>query len=183
MILRLELAKDHYAMPKARTRSPLVSKDAEGRPPVGALLRINYQTTRSRQFKALIEHGFDDLNQALLTVMVCPFLDDVHPSDLAVQTNMTSQAMNHLLGRLETLGYVSRRAKKRRSRTLVFLTRRGWRAVGTARQAEKQLEAEWATILGRKRFNEFLDTLRQLSSSDAHADLPLPRRGRKTRVI
>jgi hypothetical protein len=33
--------------------------------------------TRERQFKALIEHGFGDLNQALLSVMVYPYPDRV----------------------------------------------------------------------------------------------------------
>ncbi len=147
---------------------------------VGALLRMTYQVTRERQFRALIEHGFGDLNQALLNVMVYPYPDRVRPGELAERTNMTKQAMNYLLGQLETLGYIERRAEKGNSRRLVFLTRRGWQVVETARAAVKEAEVEWAAILGQKRFGEFMDTLRRLSSIDRKpAGLPaLLRRGR-----
>jgi DNA-binding MarR family transcriptional regulator len=166
-------------MPEVRKKPTLIAERRHHRSmPVGAMLRVTYQMIRERQFAALIDRGFNDLNQALLNVMVYPFPDGAHPSDLAARTNMTKQATNHLLGRLETLGYVERRAEKRRSSTLVFLTRRGKRAVETVRDAASQVGAEWATILGQKRFSEFLDTLRQLSSGDTHAggDPASPRR-------
>jgi DNA-binding MarR family transcriptional regulator len=156
-------------MSKARNRSSLVSAHSQHKPLVGGLLRVTYQMARQRQLKALIDEGFDDLNQALLNVMIYPFPNGVHPSDLAARTNMTKQAMNHLLGKLETLGYIKRRADKRRSSTLVFLTRQGLQAVKTVREATSLVEAEWVKILGQKRFNEFLDALGQLSSGDSRA--------------
>ena len=72
-------------------------------PFVGALLRIAYQVTRKHQLKALKEHGFDDLNQALLNAMVYPHPDGIRPGDLAERINMTKQATNYLLGQLEAL--------------------------------------------------------------------------------
>src|SRR5689334_395063 len=79
---------------------------------IGALLRMAYQTTRRRQFGALVERGFTDLNQALLNVLVYPYPHGVRPSDWAERTYMTRQAMNYLLGQLEALGYVERRAEE-----------------------------------------------------------------------
>lgn len=174
------MVKEFYVMPKAQKPSP--AKAGAGQRPVlvGALLRMTYQLTRERQFTALIENGFGDLNQALLSVMIYPYPDGARPLELAERTNMTKQAMNYLLGQLEALGYVERRAGKGSSRRLVFLTRRGWQAVDTIRAAVKEVEAEWAETLGEKRFGEFTEMLRQLSKIDATpaGDRTLLRRGR-----
>jgi DNA-binding MarR family transcriptional regulator len=123
-----------------------------------------YRMTRQRQLRALVDAGFTDLNQALLNVLVYPYPDDIRPSDWAERTYMTKQAMNYLLGQLEMLGYVERRAKKGGNRRLVFLTARGWRVVETQRAAVRQLEKEWAAVVGKKRFSEFVSTLRELSA-------------------
>jgi DNA-binding MarR family transcriptional regulator len=98
--------------------------------------------------------------------MVYPHPDGVRPSELAKRTNMTKQAMNYLLLQLETLGYIERRAENGDRRRLVYLTRRGWQVVDTMRAAVKQIEAEWTAILGLKRFEQFMDMLRQLSAID-----------------
>ena len=171
-------------MPKAVNSSPSATGSAQRQILVGALLRTTYQVTRERQFRALIEHGFGDLNQSLLSVMVYPYPDRARPGELAERTNMTKQAMNYLLGQLETLGYIERRAEKGNSRRLVFLTRRGWQAVETIRAAVKEVEAEWAAVLGQKRFDELIEMLRQLSSNDATApgQPTLLRRGRAADV-
>lgn len=138
-------------------------ENAGGRQPqVGALLRMAYQVTRKHQLKALKEHGFSDLNQALLNVMVYPHPDGIRPSDLAERINMTKQATNYLLGQLEALGYIERKAQKGSTRRLVFLTRRGWDSIDLHRAAILEIEAQWAKAIGRKRFKEFKQTLEQL---------------------
>src|SRR5262245_47628149 len=174
-------SRDFTSMPKVRKMHPAKAGSGQRPPPlVGALLRMTYQVTRERQLKALVERGFADLNQALISVMVYPHPDGVRPGELAERTNMTKQAMNYLLGQLEKLAYIERRAEKGRSRRLVYLTRRGWQAIETLLSAVKEVEAEWAAVLGQKRFDEFLDTLRQLSLIDTKAagQPSLPRRGR-----
>jgi DNA-binding MarR family transcriptional regulator len=169
-----------------KSRKPSLAKAGSGQRQilVGALLRMAYQVTRERQFKALIENGFGDLNQALLSVMVYPYPDRARPGDLAERSNMTKQAMNYLLGQLETLGYIERRAENGNIRRLVFLTRRGWQAVETIRAAVKEVEAEWAAVLGQKRFDELIEMLQQLSSIDAKTpnQRTLLRRGRAADV-
>jgi DNA-binding MarR family transcriptional regulator len=154
-------------MSSVRNTSAGVPRDGRRPPFVGALLRIAYQETRARSLRALEEQGFGDLNQALLNVMVYPHPDGVRPSELAKRTNMTKQAMNYLLLQLEALGYIERRAENGDRRRLVFLTRRGWQVVDTMRAAVKQIEAEWTAILGVKRFEQFMDMLRQLSAIGA----------------
>lgn len=133
-------------------------------PYVGALLRLTYQVARERQLEAQARRGFSDLNQALLSVLVYPPPDGVRPSDLAERTNTTKQAINYLLGQLEKLGYVERKAVKGRRR-LIYLTKRGWEVFDTQWAAMSQLEEEWAKRVGKKRFDDFLSVLRELSST------------------
>lgn len=157
-------------MPKMRKSSEAVA--VPGRKPfAGALLRMTYQATRERQFKMLKAHGFGDLNQALLNVLVYPHPDGVRPSDWAERTYMTKQAMNYLLGQLESLGYIERRAEPGRRRRLVYLTRRGWQVIDASRKAVQELESEWAGVVGQKRFDEFMAVLRQLASISANGPL------------
>ena len=108
-----------------------------------------YQVTRKYQLEALKKRGFGDLNQALLNVMVYPHQDGMRPSDLADRINMTKQATNYLLGQLEALGYIERRAQKGSSRRLVFLTRRGWQSIDLHRAAVLDVEAQWAKAVGK----------------------------------
>ena len=143
-----------------------MSSKKSGRPApyVGALLRLTYQVARERQLEVQARRGFSDLNQALLSVLVYPPPDGVRPSDLAQRTNMTKQAINYLLGQLEKLGYVERKAVNGRRR-LIYLTKRGWEVFETQWAAMRQLEEEWAKRVGKKRFDDFLSVLRELSGT------------------
>jgi DNA-binding MarR family transcriptional regulator len=147
------------------------SERIERQPQIGALLRMAYQVTRKYQLEALKKRGFGDLNQALLNVMVYPHRDGMRPSDLAGRINMTKQATNYLLGQLEALGYIERRAQKGSSRRLVFLTRRGWQSIDLHRAAVLDVEAQWAKAIGQKRFNDFKETLAELIALDMPDEL------------
>jgi DNA-binding MarR family transcriptional regulator len=151
-------------MSRGPKKTPAVAKRCfEGPPFVGAMLRLAHQTARQRILRALPEHGFTDLNQSLLNVLSYPPPDGVRPIDLAERTYMTKQAMNYLLGQLEALGYIERRGEQNGDRRLVFLTQRGWQVFEVQWSTMQQLEAEWATILGGKRFDQFMKALRCLS--------------------
>ncbi len=137
------------------------------RPPfVAGLLRMAYQSARRRQLEVQVEHGFTDLTQSHLSVLVYPPPDGIRPIELAERCFMSKQAMNHLLGELERRGYIERRSEKGRRSVLIYLTRRGWRFFETQWAAMKQLEDEWVAVIGKKRFAEFLGTLRRLSALD-----------------
>jgi DNA-binding MarR family transcriptional regulator len=143
---------------------------------------MTYQVIRDRQIAILAEKGFGDLNQPLMNVFLYPGPDRTRPSELAARINMTKQAMNYLLGQLEALGYVERRAETKNGRRLVFLTSRGWQVRSTILAAVSEVEAEWTATLGAQRFGEFMNMLRQLSSlGNAAASPVFPRRGRQDR--
>lgn len=151
-------------MSKVTSSSPATASGSLPPPTAGALLRMTYQGIRERQLAALIEKGFDDLNQPLLSVFLYPPPDRMRPSELAERASMTRQAMNYLLGQLEARGYIERRTERGSSRRLVFLTNRGWQVRETILAVVTEVEAEWTSVLGQRRFDEFMNTLRQVWS-------------------
>jgi DNA-binding MarR family transcriptional regulator len=77
---------------------------------------------------------------------------------------MTKQALNYMLGELERLGYLERRAdpEDRRSKR-VALTARGVAAIDVIRDGVAELEARWARELGERRFGELRTLLLELN--------------------
>src|SRR5919197_4491211 len=92
--------------------------------------------TMRRMLTRLHEQGFDDLDAPHLNVLLYPGPQGARPSELAAKRGMSKQAVNYLLGELERLGYLERRADPddRRSKRVV-LTPRGELAAHTIREA------------------------------------------------
>lgn len=134
-----------------------------GPPYVGALLRFAWQRARTHINDAVRAAGFTDLQDSHLGAFSYPPPDGVRLSEMARRLNMSRQAMNYLIGQLEELGYVERRAATGSERRLIYLTARGHEVVMVIHAALQELHEEWAGVLGPQRFAEFLDTLRLLS--------------------
>ena len=101
----------------------------------------------------LQERGFADFDAAYLSVFQYPGPQGERPSDLAVRLRISKQALNHLLGQLEKLGYLERRPDPDDLRSKrIALTARGNSAVRVIREAVAEIEASWARRLGTKRF-------------------------------
>ena len=132
-------------------------------PYVGALLRLAHQAARSRLLQALAERGLDDINEAYFGLFQYPPIDGMRPADLAKHLGVSKQALNHLLGRLESLGYLQRRREQKGGHTTVRLTERGWLVVESNVAAIRQLEADWQRRLGKRRFTDFKAALQELT--------------------
>jgi DNA-binding MarR family transcriptional regulator len=135
-----------------------------GPPFVGALLRLTWRRVRERLSAAIRDAGFTDLQEAHLIVFSYPLPDGVRPSELARQIRISRQATNYLVGQLESLGYLERRASGSGRRRLIYLSARGWRVAETIFACLRQLQAEWRTEVGATQFDTFMDVLRQLSA-------------------
>jgi DNA-binding MarR family transcriptional regulator len=135
------------------TKSP--EEDGFGPPLIGALLRMPWEAVQRRMLERLHERGFDDLDAAHLNVFQYPGPQGARPSELALRLRISKQALNYLLGELERLEYLERRADPddRRSKR-VALTARGIAAIGVIREAVGEMETSWEQQLGPKRFNE-----------------------------
>lgn len=138
----------------------------EEAPYVGALLRLAHQDVRSYLLKALAEHGMDDFNEAYFGLFQYPPIDGMRPSALAKRLGISKQALNHLLGQLEKLGYLERHREGDGGPTTIHLTDRGWSVVETNVASIRQLETEWQERLGKKRFANLKTSLRELTKAD-----------------
>ncbi len=113
--------------------------------------------------KALAERGLGDINQAHFGLFQYPPVDGMRPIDLAKRLGMSKQAMNHLLGQLEKLGYLQRRREQGNGHAAVYLTERGWLVVESNVATMRQLEADWQRQLGKQRFADLKAALQELT--------------------
>jgi DNA-binding MarR family transcriptional regulator len=139
------------------------SPEAPPPPLIGALLRIPYEAVREHIIDRLHAAGFDDIDQAHFNVLQYPGPQGRRPSEITAHARVSKQAMNYLLNQLEERGYFERRADPDDARsTRIVLTRRGEAVRRTIRDAVTELEREWATRLGTRRFAMLKRLLREL---------------------
>jgi len=135
-----------------------------GPPMIGALLRMPWERVIRRMLERLHQHGFDDLDMAHVNLFLYPGPQGARPSELAAERGMSKQAVNYLLGQLERLGYLERRADAGDGRSKrIALTNRGERAAYTIRDAVRDLEREWEAQLGPDRFASLKSLLLELT--------------------
>ena len=141
-------------------------------PLIGALLRGPWQVVRDHMLAGLHARGFADLTSAHLNVLQYPGPDGQRPSELAVRTRMSRQALNYLLGQMEQLGYLERRDEPGGTARRIHLTDRGHDAMRTIRDVVAGLEAEWEEQLGRDAFATLRGLLCDLNAVAAGSDVP-----------
>jgi DNA-binding MarR family transcriptional regulator len=152
----------------------LTNVDSKHGPPlIGALLRLPWESVSERLLAGLQRRGFTDLGAAHLTVLQWPGPDDLRPSELAERTRMSKQALNYLLGQLESDGYLQRRDDPRDQRfKRIVLTARGKRAARAMRDIVREVEAEWEQELGPERFADLRVLLTDLNRHVAAGRAP-----------
>src|SRR5262249_17426215 len=105
---------------------------------------------------------------AHLGVFQYPGPDGQRPGMLAVRTQSSKQAMNHLLHQLESQGYLVRESHPHDRRTrLVRLTDRGWAAADVIKRATDEIQWEWSGELGASAYGELR---RSLAHLEEHLD-------------
>jgi DNA-binding MarR family transcriptional regulator len=151
-------------MTAADSSSPF-TKSPDRTPLIGALLRMPWEVVRRRMLDGLHAAGFDDLEPPHLNVMQYPGPDGTRPSDLAARLGISKQALNYLLGQLEQLGYLERRADPDDLRSKrIHVTARGDAAIEVIRSAVREVEREWERALGARRFAQLRGLLVELAS-------------------
>lgn len=127
---------------------------------IGALLRVPAQAIHRRIIKELNAAGFVELRVPHMAVLQFPGPDGVRPGTLAERSGMSKQAMNQLLGSLESLGYIVRTdlPGKGRARIIRF-TARGRAAYARIHKILREIEIEWSAQLGPKRLGRLKELL------------------------
>jgi DNA-binding MarR family transcriptional regulator len=137
---------------------------AVGPPLIGALLRMPWEAVQRHMLAALVERGFTDFDAAYLVVFQYPGPQGARPSALAGRLGISKQALNHLLGQLERLGYLERRPDPDDLRAKqIALTPRGVAVIDVIREAVANLELAWSRELGAERFDELRRLLSELN--------------------
>ena len=132
-------------------------------PLIGALLRVPWETVRQRMLTGLHDRGFTDLVAAHVDVWRYPGPENQRPSELAIHTRMTKQALNYLLGQLEDLGYMTRETDSDDQRSKrIRLTARGRAATRAIYEIVQEVENEWEQQLGPRKFLQLRRLLEQL---------------------
>ena len=127
---------------------------------IGALLRVPAQAIQRRIISELNAAGFKELRVPHMAVLQFPGPDGVRPGLLAERAGMSKQAMNQLLRSLEGCGYLVRSETPDEGRArIVRFTRRGRAAYAKAHDILRDIEREWSTVLGTKRFAELKELL------------------------
>jgi DNA-binding MarR family transcriptional regulator len=139
------------------------SSEPLGPPMIGALLRLPWEAVQEHILERLHANGFADVDASYLIVVQYPGPQGERPSDLAARLRISKQALNHLLGQLEHLGYLTRQPDPNDKRSKrIALTPRGTRAAITIREAVAEMEDTWTRQLGPTRFNQLRTLLRDL---------------------
>lgn len=144
-------------------KSSEISAKPLGPPMIGALLRFPWEAVQEHILERLHSEGFTDIDPSYLIVVQYPGPQGERPSDLAARLRISKQALNHLLGQLEQLGYLERRPDPNDKRAKrIALTPRGTKAGITIREAVADMETTWSQQLGPERFNQLRTLLREL---------------------
>ena len=131
-------------------------------PYIGALMRMGLEVARGRILSALAEAGMEDISLTHLGLFQYPPIDGCRPSDVAKRLNISKQALNHMLGQLEQMGYLERLTAPASRQTTVRYTERGWRVLDITITTMQRLEADWQGQIGKRRFADFKTTLKEL---------------------
>jgi DNA-binding MarR family transcriptional regulator len=135
------------------------------------LLRRPAVYVRHQLLDALRRAGFEDILPAHLGVFQHPGPDGRRPGVLALRTQASKQAMNHLLHQLEGHGYLMREPHPTDRRTrVVRLTERGWAALEVIRRSGESVETEWAAALGSVSYAHLARALAEISALLDKAD-------------
>lgn len=137
----------------------------------GVLLFIPYRHMENRILQAVKDAGYDDVTLAQARVFQRIAPGGSRLTELAEQSQMTKQSVAGLVDELERMRYVKRvpDPNDRRAR-LIQIDKRGRRAAKAAQRAHDQVQAEWRSHLGTRRFTqlrEALEDLRQITDAFA----------------
>jgi DNA-binding MarR family transcriptional regulator len=141
-----------------------------GTPLLTTLTRRLHLVIRQRLLADLHAAGHTDLTPTHMYVFQTPGPDGARPTELAARTNMTKQAMNHVLTGLEASGYVERVSTPGDGRAKALrLTDRGRDVVRLMLEGSAAIERRWSREIGRTRLEELRRSLRDLDALEVGA--------------
>lgn len=142
---------------------------------IGRLLLDAHRSFSGRAVEKLRARGHAELGLAHMALLPHLDLDGTRVTTLAVRAGMTKQGMGHLVLDLARLGYVAREPDPAdRRATLVTFTEAGWEFLRDAHEIKREMEAEYAAVLGEEGLETLRATLALLLRKGEHASAEEP---------
>jgi DNA-binding MarR family transcriptional regulator len=138
--------------------------------PIARLLAIVFREAVDEMHEELRRRGHEDLRPAHGFVLNLVG-EGATTSELATRLGVTKQGAAKLVAGLVSTGYLERRAHASdRRATLISLTPRGRDALAAAADAQIDIEARWAELLGTNEMKTMRNALEHLAAR-SHATL------------
>ena len=135
---------------------------------IGRLLLQAQRAFNAQAIEKLRARGYQGLGVAHTALLPHLDLDGTRITVLAERAGMTKQGMGQLVADLERQGLVTRKPDPADGRaTLVQFTDAGWTYLQDAHEVKKELEAEYAEILGTAELAELRSLLTSLIDHQA----------------
>jgi len=130
---------------------------------VGLLLYLPYRALEGRVFAALAAAGYDDFTPAQARVAQRIGPHGTRLTELAEAAQVTKQTASFLVDQLEKAGYVYRDVDPTDARArLVRIGERGAAVQPVAAAIVAEVEEEWRTHLGERRWRQLREALTAL---------------------
>lgn len=137
---------------------------------IGRLLLQAQRAFNARAIAKLHARGHAGLTVAHTALLPHLDLEGTRITTLAERAGMTKQGMGQLVSELERQGYVRRGTDPTDARAvLVRFTDAGWQFLRDAHAVKRELETEYATILGQEQLDALRRTLQAIVQDDLGA--------------
>ncbi|HEY6724904.1 MAG TPA: MarR family transcriptional regulator, partial [Polyangiaceae bacterium] len=124
-------------------------EDEHGRVPLARLFGMAFSTLIEDLHARLAKSGFDDARPAFGFVLLKARHQSVTAKEIAEQNGTSKQAATKLLALMESCGYLRRAPNNVDGRERPFeLTPRGRKLLTRVEAIYRELEAEWARVIG-----------------------------------
>ena len=139
--------------------------DGPAKPRLGALLQTAQSAWRHAVREALVRRQAPPIG-AGIDLLAQLSLSGISQSLLAERLGMSKQAVQQSIDQLERLGLVRRDADPVDKRAkYVVLTEAGLYAIEAHRDAERDVERQWARLLGKKTVGRLRKALRKTNTA------------------
>jgi DNA-binding MarR family transcriptional regulator len=150
-----------------------VTAAADPELPLARLMAMAYRQLITDLHAKLADRGYTDVRSAYGFVLLAVRSAPTTGADVAELLGMTKQAASKLIDAMELGGYVERQPHGEDARAkAIAITARGRKFLATAEGIYRELEADWAGIIGEKRLETMRRDLRLVVEASHGGVLP-----------
>ena len=141
--------------------------------PLARLMAMGLRSLIDALHERLAQRGFDDVKPVFAFVLLASREHALTVNDVAQLLGITKQAASKLAEAMERDDYLTRKPHPEDARAkLLHLAPRGRRVLQAAEDIYRELEAEWAKVIGRRRLEALRSDLSEVLRAAHGGSLP-----------